>query len=345
MTKEIAFPYPFAGYSSLDFINCFASAYMCIEGFDGTEDCYCGGKRAVCDSCGDCRTSLGKKQEELFFLFGTVTGCNALRDCFNGPTEMDKLISDSEDSISFAMGFAGYEYQRVASAMGEAVVASVDAGRPVLARMKSADRGSFRVITGYLDGGATLLCPEPTGAQRKPEGPPAYDEIDSLYVITDKGEPTITLKDGFERIIRVMEFNRDQALWDGYIAKFSHYWGDLRNAAYEEIQRRFRRVCETMWHTFNCHNFAETFRRELWHRLPDPKMRELFQGVDAAYDLTHTRCWQVIALQDGRNWTKRLYNELEWGFCNCVVMCLEDLKRNDETVLALMKECARMLSE
>lgn len=343
MKKEIPFIYPFAGYSCLDFINCFTSTYMCIEGYDGTEDCYCGGKLKVCDSCGGCGTSIGKKQEELFFYFGTMSGQNALRDSFDGENEMQKALNDTDDVIDFLMRFTGYEYQKITENFRDAIVTSIHAGKPVLARMKSTEHGSFRVINGYDNDGDILICPEPIGAQRRPEGAPGYDELENLYIITGKTEPTVGMKEGFERIVQVMEYNRDNALWDGYIKKF-RYFDELMHADFEEIRRRFKRVSDTMWYTFNCHNFAETFRRELYHKIENTNLRDvLYSKIDRAYDSTHNTAWQVIALNDCRDWSGRRYNELEWGMCNSVIMCLETLKKNDEIVLNAIKEAVEIL--
>ena len=134
-----------------------------------------------------------------------------------------------------------------------------------------------------------------------------------------------------------MEYNRDMKLWDEYINNFK-YWDKLLNADFEEIKRRFKHVSDTMWHTFNCHNFAETFRHKIWDGMKDDRFSSMFNKIDAAYDNTHTRAWQVIALNDCRDWSSRRYNELEWGMCECVINCLEAIKQNDAEVLKAVKE-------
>ena len=68
-----------------------------------------------------------------------------------------------------------------------------------------------------------------------------------------------------------------------------------------------------------------------------------FRAIDAAYDLTHTRAWQIIALNDCRDWSNRRYNELEWGMCGCVEMCVESIKQNDEEVLGAVKKAIETL--
>lgn len=342
MKKEINFIYPFSGYWSLNYINCFTSTYMYIEGYDGMQDCYCGDKLDVCNSCGDCKATIGKKQEELFFLFGTMTGFNALRNSFDRINEMQESLDDTDELINFTMQFVGYEYEKLTKNFKKAIIESIDVDKPVLARMKNKERGSFRVINGYDNDGDTLICPEPIGAQSKPNGAPRYDEIKNIYLITGEKPPTIGMKEGFEQIVRVMEFNSTNDLWGDYLNRFN-YWDDLIAADIQEIENRFKRVSDTMWYTFNSHNFAETFVRELYHRTNDQRLRECFHKIREEYWSTHNQCWQVIALHDCRDWSNKRYNEIESGMCNYVIMSLEIIKKNDETVLRLLKECIEIL--
>lgn len=337
MQKRLPFPYPFAGYSDLDFINCFASAYMSLEGIVGDDDYDCPRDRGEpCTGCGNCSGSTAKRQEDLFFFFGTISGCNALRCRFDGqPTEMEVRLENSDETIEFVTGLAGYPCTRVSADMPAAVAASIGAGRPLLARMKGAERSPFRVIVGC--DGSDIVCPEPTGAQAKPDRAPTYDELECLYVFSPKTEPRHALVDGLRRIAEVMTWNRESGLWDETIRQFD-YWGQhLADAPFEEIQRRFKRVSEMMWHTFNCHNFAETCRHRVWPGMDDVRLDLLCAEVDAAYDLTHTRAWQVIGMNECRDWATRRYNELEWGMCASVAMVLESIKENDARVLAAVE--------
>lgn len=341
MTEQLDFSLPFAGYTDLDFINCFSSTYMYLGGITGKDDYTCasrdGGK---CDGCGSCNKSTCKIQEDMFFFFGTMSGCNAQRCSFEGLNEMQKSLDNTDSIISFTMGLAGYEYTKITDNFKNAVICSVNAKKPVLARMKDRSHGSFRVISGYdVD---DIICPEPVGAQRKPDRNPTYEEIDCMYIIIGRTKPAYGLRECFSRIITVMEYNRDMKLWDDYINNFK-YWDKLINVDFDEIKRRFKRVSDTMWYTFNCHNFAETFRHKIWDGMKDDKFNSMFNKIDAAYDNTHTRAWQVIALNDCRDWSSRRYNELEWGMCECVINCLEAIKQNDAEVLAAIKEALEIM--
>lgn len=51
----------------------------------------------------------------------------------------------------------------------------------------------------------------------------------------------------------------------------------------------------------------------------------------------------MIGLNQCRDWSKRMYNELEWWYCSCVIMCLENIRDNDAEVLDAVCECIGIL--
>lgn len=76
--KNLNFPYPFSFFRGLDFTNCFASLYMYLEKYPGSNEYDCAKKKGQpCDDCGNCRGTLQDKQERLFFLFDTISGRSA----------------------------------------------------------------------------------------------------------------------------------------------------------------------------------------------------------------------------------------------------------------------------
>lgn len=75
--------------------------------------------------------------------------------------------------------------------------------KPVLAKMKDAEKGSFRVITGY--DGEMLICPDFSTASNAPDQFPTYEDVECLYVIGDQISPKYTFIDALKRIKRVME--------------------------------------------------------------------------------------------------------------------------------------------
>lgn len=183
----------------------------------------------------------------------------------------------------------------------------------------------------------------PGEAQRAPERDPLPEEISQVIVVTGRQTPEYTLKDGLRRIERVMEENRRLGVWKEAIGAFRYFDGGLCDADFAILRSRFQRICDMAWAHFNCHNFAETFRHRVTAELKDPRLDAVCRRIDAAYDLSHTRNWQLIALNDCRDWSSRRYNELEWGMCNCVIQCLEELCRSDEEVLNAIREARAVL--
>ena len=329
----------------MTFINCFASTYMFLEGVaaGGGTDYACSQRdQGECIGCGNCGETPAAMQERYYFLFDTMCGQSSLRCRFDGqPTEMDKWIGGSEggtdDNVSFLFGFAGYAYRKQTdpAAWKEEITASIDAGKPVIARVKTGE-GRFRVVSGYE--GDALLCPKSNSAQCKPSGAPSYDELDALYIIGDKIEPRYTLLDGLKRIRTVMEYNIRENLWGGYMEKMGLYTSDsLRDADLEEKKARMKRVADTMWHTFNSHNFAEVFRGRHLQELKNPVFDESCQKIGGPYyGYTHDLAWALIGLEECADWTKHAAGY----FGEMIELTIGQIYKNDCGVL---EEVKRML--
>ena len=353
MKHKLAFDVPFSGFTTTDFINCFAATVMVLEGRTGNDDYDCkqrDGER--CDGCGNCRGSTAGLQEHLFFLYDTMCGRSSLRCRWDGePTEMHKLIGETEaDScgtdytVEFLFGFAGYEYDKLTApeAFRAAIVASIDAGRPVIAKAKSGE-GRFRVITGY-DGDA-LISPDYTNAQDKPEGAPSYIELEALYVIGDKVQPRYTLKDGLERMQMIMEYNLNEDLWQDYMDKMGWYQPDgLGKADLAEKRARMKRVADTMWYTFNSHNSAEVFRYRTYEELQNPAFDAICKEIGGpCYGYTHDLAWALIGLNDRLEWSP-YHNEYVCGWGEMVELTLDRIKQNDIQALDAIKRAAQVLA-
>jgi hypothetical protein len=351
MKHELVFNVPFSGFTTTDFINCFASTYMVLEGLTGRDDYTCKQREGQsCNGCGNCRRSTAGIQEQLFFVFDTMCGRSSLRCRFDAePTEMQKLIGEIEadscgtdHTVDFLFGFAGYAYDKLTAPQSfkAAITASIDAGRPVIAKVKTGE-GRFRVITGYERD--ALICPDYANAQQKPEGAPAYDELELLFIIGDKVAPRYNLKDGLERIMTVMEFNIGEKLWDDYIGKMGWYQPDgLAKADLAEKQARMKRVADTMWHTFNSHNFAEVFRYRTVTELKDPAFDDICKQIGGpCYGYTHDLSWALIGLEERADWST--HYACGWG--EMVELTLERIKQNDIEALTAIKRATRLASE
>jgi hypothetical protein len=351
MKNGLAFEIPFSGFAATTFINCFASVYVFLEAIATTNDFECKQRDGKpCDGCGNCRNSPAHVQEKYFFLFDTMCGRSSLRCRFDGaPSEMQTLICETDFydggtdyTVDFLFGFAGYNYRKLV-APGEfkaAIVASIDAGRPVIAKVKTG-AGRFRVITGY-DGDA-LRCPDFTNAQEKPQSVLAYDELDRLYVVDNKAKPRYTLEDGLERVQKVMEYNVHENLWDAYIEKMGLYTADsLGKTDLEEKKARMKRVADTMWHTFNSHNFAEVFRNCYHEELRAPALDKIRQEIGGpCYGYTHDLAWALIGLEERADWSRHYAGY----FGEMVGLTLSQIKKNDTAVLDLVKRTREILRQ
>lgn len=341
--KNLNFPYPFSFFRGIDFTNCFTSLYMYLEKIPGKNDHDCAHNRnEPCDGCRNCDGSLHEKQQRLFFLFDTVSGRSVtVWGWGNKPTPIHREIYDTDDMVDFLFGYAGYGYTKHIDGFIEKIRASIDSGIPVLARMKDSGHNTFRVITGY-DGDA-LMQAKPFGGQKIPEEQPSPGEIDSIYVIIGKTDRKYTLLDGLKRIKRVMDADREAKVWDDYINAFKNYWGELKNVDLVEIKQRFWFTHKAMM--WNCHNFGETFRiykdnnkkpeifqNQIWDEFKNQRFNPACKLIDDACDDSHKRQWQVAALYGTRDWSKRFYNEWEWGMCESAVDALRIIKHDDETI-------------
>ena len=368
MKNELIFKVPFSGFCGTTFINCFASTYVFLENITiDRSDYECkqlDGKS--CDSCGNCSNGGNTPitiQESHFFLFDTMCGRSSLRCRFDGePTEMEKMIGDmnfyeggTDNNVDFLFGFAGYDYRQLTdpAAFKDEIIVSIDAGKPIIAKVKTGgDR--FRVIIGY--DGEVLICPDFTNAQQKPDVAPSYDEIDTLFIIGDKIVPRYTVIDGLKRIRQVMEYNINENLWGGYTEKMGLYTADsLNNVDIEGKKARMKRVADTMWHTFNCHNFAEVFRKYRdngaaavydaigdMKKLRDPGFKELWDKISGpCYGYTHDLAWALIGLEECADWSKHAVGY----FGEMVELTISQIAKNDIETLNAIKKVIELLEK
>lgn len=366
MKNQLAFAIPFCGFCGTTFINCFTSAYMFLENISvGNADYDCPQLKGVrCNGCGKCQKGGStpiSMQEKYFFLFDTMCGRSSLRCRFDGErTEPEKMICETDDdggtdnNVDFLFGFAGYEYRKL-TAPGDfkaEIITSIDAGKPVIAKVKTGD-APYRILIGY--DGDHLICPDFTNAQRKPERAPAYDELAALYIIGEKAEPRYTLVDGLKRILYVMEYNINENLWGGYTEKMGLYTSDsLNNCSAPEKKARMKRVAETMWHTFNCHNFAEVFRKYRdggdasvydsvgdMSKLRNPVLKELWDKIiSPSYGYTHDLAWALIGLDECADWSRHAAGY----FGEMVELTIRQIYNNDIAVFDAIRKTIEIVS-
>ena len=300
MKNALDFNINYNRLEGLNFIQRFATAYTFLESSAEAPDIH-----GCCVGCnGDCKKDRAAEQRcKFFFLFNTMCGNSALRCRFDGrPTEMQRLIGDTREegngcgsdfTIDFLFGYTGYEYRKVTGDFKAEIIAAIDAGKPVIAKLKSG-KPRFHLISGY-DGDA-MVCPdflvnwdENTNKPKesRPEEPPTYDELDALYIFGDKTTRRYTLIDGLYNIRRAMECNINERVWDGYLEQLG---GDFVKASQQERLVRAQRLKDTVLYIYNICSFDGAFctdgkphshylHAELWN----PDLVDLWNSVDAPH--------------------------------------------------------------
>jgi len=313
MKNALDFNIPFCTLSDTNFINCFAATYVFLENINvsGRRDYKCPNGNKVCVGCGgECNDSPASKQTRYFCLFDTMCGHSSTRCRYDGASEMQNLVGangiddcGSDYTVDFLFGFAGYEYLKCTDTakFKDEIVASIGAGKPVIAKVKSDVSGLFRVITGHS--GGKLICPDYKNAGNPPKRAPKDEELEVLYIIGDKATPRYTLKDGLERIRQVMEANLDEKLWDGYIEKlFEHIIDPPGKLNRDAAKACMKRLADTAVYTYNGHNFGETFRYPSHEELRNPALAESWEKISVP-------CCRIVALGHTVGF---IYAKIDW---------------------------------
>lgn len=339
--KNLNFTIPFTGFSDLDFISVLSSVVLYLENVTGSSDYDCPRETTGnCNGCGNCKKSINGIHKQTYFLLDTMCGRSALRCRFDDtPTRMQEWIDEkdgcgSSDNIDFLFGFIGYDYRIVVdkAAFADEIARSIEQNHPVIARV-SGSHGRFRVITGQ--DGDRLLEPDYKGAQNLPEQSITYAEIERLYSIGEKIPRRFTETDGLKRIEKIMEYNETAGLWDEYQQRMGWY-GGMDAIPPEERAVRMKRTADTMWHTFNCHNFAEVFRNRITDTLKQPDYDEIQKIINPSYGYTHDLAWSLIGWNDVTDWVKP-HIGIVIGYAEAVQLILWRIQQNDRDVLAAVK--------
>ena len=378
--KSLDFNIRYNSLEKLTFIQRFTAAYMFLEGIDGSGDIYCKDGITPCCGCGggNCdKLTAVNKQASYFFLFNTMSGNSAVRCHFDGhPSEMQKWIGDTEEEsygcgsdhiVDFLFGYVGYEYhiRTDANMFKKEIMTSLTVGNPIIVKVKSGDP-RFYVITGYNDNG--LLCPDYRYVTYQPgkgnvladspEKPPAYSEIDTLYIFGNKTARRYTVKDGLMNICRVMECNINEGIWDGYLNKIGGNGKFFSDDGFDKITpmertKRLKRLAETSRYLFNfvsfcnsiCVNIPATMRDEyLYKELFGPSLSAFWEEV------------KVISLFDDivgagnqingfccRDWPNADPSKIrEWSTEICET--ITKAKAADIKLLGIMKQAIKILN-
>lgn len=324
--KKIEYPYPISNWDLYNFSDCFGSLYMFLEKMSTERVDYycCKQEKGDCYGCehGLCREtgfSPARIHEVIYHTFETLSGTNSAITACGRESKIRKAIHDTDDTIDFILKYTGYNYEKSTNEFASKIVTSINTGIPALARLKD---NHFRILTGYE--GNSFIALEKAGDRLL-----TVDELDNIYIITGKTERTYFLVDALKRIQRVIDNNREEKVWDEYIEGFQ-YWGKLEHQSLDEIKSRFLLLKNTI--TWWCHSFAETFRHKILVELKDERLNKAMNDIDAAYDDSHTAGWQVYALYNSRDWTRRLGDSEEWAYCELGADVTRRLKKDDDLV-------------
>lgn len=346
---SLPFFIPFTSFADLNFINVLSSVLLYLEGITNVPEVYECQKKitGVCNGCGNCKTSLHEMKEQAYFYLDTMCGRSSLRCHFDATlTEMQQWLDErngcgNQETVDFLFGFVGYDYRISADAatFPYEIRTSLENNRPVIARV-SGEHGRFRVIIG-MDGD-TLLEPNYTPSQNLPICGVAYDEIQEVYLIGDQIPRKYTERDGLERIRKIMKYNESAGLWDEYQEKMGWWFGGMENIPPQERKVRMNRTSDTMWHTFNCHNFAEVFRHRSSDALKDPAYDEIQNIINPSYGYTHDLAWSLIGWNDIIDWTEP-HIGIIIGYAEAIQLILWRIQQNDREVLAAVQRTLAQL--
>ena len=135
----------------------------------------------------------------------------------------------------------------------------------------------------------------------------------------------------------------DGGIWDDLRSRFEHYWDSYKGKSLEETKALFERLMNMMWNFDRCHNVSETFAHKAYPALCDDRLADLCREIDRCYSDTHDMQWALQSLHDLRHWDHAEWCSKEYGMFLFAQMGIDRLKKNDENVLACVREMIRIL--
>lgn len=121
----------------------------------------------------------------------------------------------------------------------------------------------------------------------------------------------------------------------------------------DEKKARMKRVADTMWHTFNCHNFAEVFRKyrdggdaSVYDMIGDMKklrntqLKELWDEISGpCCGYTHDLAWALIGLEACADWSQHAAGY----FGEMVELTISQIAKNDERAFQIINKVIEIL--
>jgi hypothetical protein len=293
-----------------------------------------------------------------------MCGHSSLRWRFDGaPNDMQRWITGTDlyecgtdDTIDFLFGFAGHEYRKLTTPaeFKPAIIASIHAGKPVIAKVKSGSP-RFYLISGY--DGDKLICPDFTNKywnfvkngpeEIGPDGPPKYDEIEALYIFGEKTKRRYTLKDGLQNIRRTMEYNIREKVLDGYLAKLN---GDeFLTLTPEQRKARAIRLHETVLYIYNIVSFIGAFASDknphthYLHQEIHPALTEFWDGLNEQHWIILNAGHYINGFRN-RDWLTLDPSEIP-EICAGMCEVIENVKKADARLLDLINQAIEICKQ
>ena len=345
MKNALNFKAPFSCMvPRVNFINCFSSVYVHLEGIGEKMARKCGKK-----NCGACN---------YFQLFAAMAGDGFTRRHYGAePSEMQKLIGNYGDyecgtdyTVDFLFGYAGYAYRKLAdpAVFKTAIIDLIAAGRPVIAKAGA----QFHVIIGYR--GDKLICPDYKYAQNRPKKAPGFGELDELFIFGDKITPRFTLMDGLERSRRMLECNINEKIWDKYIEEIQEKIilpsdGKSTELELEEKKKVMGELKEAAWCAWSVWNFLCAFDK--WQSAENPVLEGVSDEKREQFSHIFKEIWgRSCESMDLGHAITYLHKKIEWpnnpapgGLGMMLVMTVNKYKELDAQLLVLINQAIETL--
>jgi len=362
MKNVLNFNVPFSSsgtHGGLDFINCFASAIAFLEtgGKLGGEAVPCKHHNRACIGCGvDCNDSPPARQARWFYLFQAMSGASCVRRRYDGtPSELQRLIGDcdgqsfgNDNTADFLFGFAGYDFYKLTDPAGfpSAIVESIDAGKPVLAKTKTC----FHVLTGY-DGDA-LISPDFVNGHGgdKIKGVSEYGEIETLFIFGEKSTPRYSLRDGLERIKLMFELNENEKIWDEYTSQLWKTFFDRKDEDFntlppEEQKAFMKNLKDAAMVAWTTHGLGQAFAGRQHDEMRNPALFGIWDQINSLTGAMNDLGFAVGFLDGKIDWSELTHFWDRNGICKLIrAGMIEQYKAMDAELLKLITQAIEVLN-
>lgn len=239
------------------FTACFVSMLMRAEGMTGPNANLFSGNESGLGESG--LTPLQRKHCALYNLYTAVTGFGFMQlDLSNDGHMADDwnqtsnvLLREFDWYIGFTMDFAGYEFEELISQNEEKglvfakIKASIDRDIPVLALFGHLYQ--WVLVTGYDDGGTLYGYDGAQGYWGEPIPKPAgydenglfimpdwYEQGGHSFILGEKKEPSVSLRDVFLRGIRILEDMNEKGFYKNTV-EFMRNDANFENLSDEQL--------------------------------------------------------------------------------------------------------------